>query len=106
MLRSFECAGATLERELPRPVPARTRAELLRAHVWVKEASWIYLESYLRTAGLMGEQAVDEATARHIIAFFTLQKALYEILCEAANRPDWVRIPLRGALALLTESTS
>jgi 1,4-alpha-glucan branching enzyme len=30
-----------------------------------------------------------------------LEKALYELAYELANRPDWVAIPLRGVLALL-----
>ena len=30
-----------------------------------------------------------------------LEKALYEVAYELANRPDWVEIPLRGILALL-----
>jgi predicted trehalose synthase len=30
-----------------------------------------------------------------------LEKALYEIAYALNNRPDWVRIPLRGVLELL-----
>jgi predicted trehalose synthase len=30
-----------------------------------------------------------------------IEKALYEIAYEMNNRPDWVRIPLRGVLELL-----
>ncbi len=30
-----------------------------------------------------------------------LEKALYEISYELNNRPDWVRIPLRGVLDLI-----
>ena len=32
---------------------------------------------------------------------YLLEKALYEIVYELNNRPDWVRIPLRGVLELL-----
>jgi trehalose synthase-fused probable maltokinase len=104
MLRSLEYAAATLKRELPCALPAPARVDVKRrADTWVKEASWIFVESYLRTAGLMGEQPLDERTARRIITFFTLQKALYEVLYELANRPSWVGIPLRGALGLLSE---
>src|SRR5260370_10974662 len=35
-----------------------------------------------------------------------LEKALYEIAYELANRPDWVVIPLRGVLALLDRETA
>jgi hypothetical protein len=40
------------------------------------------------------------------VRFFILEKALYEIAYELANRPDWVAIPLRGVLALLDEDTA
>ena len=32
-----------------------------------------------------------------------LQKAFYEIGYEAANRPAWLSIPVRGVLALLDQ---
>ena len=32
---------------------------------------------------------------------FMLDKAFYELVYELNNRPDWVRIPLRGVLELL-----
>ena len=36
-----------------------------------------------------------------LLKLFTLQKALYEIGYEAANRPGWLSVPVRGVLALL-----
>jgi maltose alpha-D-glucosyltransferase/alpha-amylase len=36
-----------------------------------------------------------------LLALFSLEKALYEICYEAANRPDWLRIPVRGVLELI-----
>ena len=35
-----------------------------------------------------------------VLRFFMLEKALYEISYELADRPDWVGIPRRGVLAL------
>ncbi|MEO8070227.1 MAG: hypothetical protein ABI652_02410 [Acidobacteriota bacterium] len=35
------------------------------------------------------------------IAFFELEKALYEVEYEANSRPTWVHIPLRGAIRIL-----
>ena len=31
-----------------------------------------------------------------LIAAFILEKAAYEIAYEAANRPDWIELPLKG----------
>jgi maltose alpha-D-glucosyltransferase/alpha-amylase len=35
------------------------------------------------------------------IAFFELEKALYEVEYEINNRPDWLQIPLRGVLRVM-----
>ena len=32
---------------------------------------------------------------------FVIEKALYEVCYEAANRPDWLSIPLAGISRLL-----
>ena len=36
-----------------------------------------------------------------MLGAFLLQKAVYEVSYELNNRPDWVRIPLRGILNLV-----
>jgi maltose alpha-D-glucosyltransferase/alpha-amylase len=35
--------------------------------------------------------------------FFLLEKAIYEIEYELAHRPDWLRVPLTGALRILSQ---
>jgi maltose alpha-D-glucosyltransferase/alpha-amylase len=44
----------------------------------------------------------DEASARNQLEIFLVQKVFYEISYEAANRPNWLSIPLRGLLDLLS----
>ncbi len=41
-----------------------------------------------------------------MVAFFTLEKALYEVSYELANRPAWVAIPLQSVVALLERESS
>jgi len=36
----------------------------------------------------------DPAVRSAVLAAFELDKALYEVAYERANRPDWARIPL------------
>ena len=43
----------------------------------------------------------DRAQLSLLLEAFTLDKALYELLYELNNRPDWVRIPLQGITQLL-----
>jgi len=38
-----------------------------------------------------------------MVAFFTLEKAVYEASYELANRPGWVDIPLKGVLDILAK---
>ena len=39
--------------------------------------------------------------ARALLDFFTLEKAVYEVNYELANRPGWVAIPLVGILRVV-----
>ena len=38
-----------------------------------------------------------------MLALLVLDKALYELGYELQNRPDWVRVPLKGILDTLGE---
>lgn len=56
-------------------------------------AAAAFLDAYRTEA----DAPVDDALLR----FFLLEKAVYEVGYELANRPDWVPIPVRGILSLL-----
>jgi len=60
-----------------------------------------FLAAYRR--GTAGEPwwPADADEERRLLAAFTLDKAVYELAYELANRPDWVEVPL-GALEKLT----
>jgi len=42
------------------------------------------------------DAAPDDVSADTLLDLFTLEKAAYEICYEAANRPAWLSVPLRG----------
>ncbi len=46
----------------------------------------------------------DAKAFERLLKFFVLEKALYEICYEAANRPDWLSIPVRGVQQLLASN--
>ncbi len=102
MLRSFSYAVAAASRALPQDLPlANRQAVQRRLATWEVEASEAFLDAYFEAArggGFFPEQRAD---ADRVVRFFMLEKALYEIAYELANRPDWVAIPLRGVLSLL-----
>ncbi len=101
MLRSFDYAAAQAHRAaLVRGVLS---AEDLRWAVaeWRERAGRAFLEAYLDTAAdLPGIPESRQETMR-VIRLFMLEKALYELGYEAANRPDWLGVPIEGVLALL-----
>jgi maltose alpha-D-glucosyltransferase/alpha-amylase len=67
-------------------------------HFWV---SVIFLKAYLEAAinGKFLPESREEL--RTLIDMYLLEKAVYEMGYELNNRPQWVRIPLRGILQLL-----
>jgi trehalose synthase-fused probable maltokinase len=81
MLRSIDYAAALVARE------QIGCSNTLRE--WTRQASAAFRDSYFRVSG---KDAPDETCL--LIEFFTLEKALYEVTYELANRPDWASIPL------------
>jgi maltokinase len=75
MLRSFEYAAASTP-----GVPAE----------WAFASRTAFLEGYAATSG------IDLDGVASLLGAFELDKAVYEAVYEARNRPDWLAIPLRG----------
>ncbi len=98
MLRSLAYAAAVAGRDLPEGERAATQGRLT---AWEAEASRAYLDAYLDAALGGAFLPADRSTAERVLRLFMLEKALYEVAYELANRPDWVAIPLKGVLALL-----
>jgi maltokinase len=89
MLRSFAYAIATVDLVEP-----GTESRMRDA----------FLDSYftaVRSSAILPDQAVVERSLR----IFELEKALYELRYELANRPDWVPVPVRGIVRLLEGRT-
>ena len=91
MLRSFQYAAYA--------APNATESWSTYWNAW---ASALYLNGYLKAAENSAFLPRDRDQQRLLIDAFLLQKALYEVAYELNNRPDWVRIPLRGILNLVS----
>ena len=57
--------------------------------------------AYWPTAERAGLVPSDAELGRNLLDLFLLEKAFYEINYEAANRPAWISIPVRGILDLI-----
>jgi maltose alpha-D-glucosyltransferase/alpha-amylase len=96
LIRSFDYAAAQVVRDVLLNAAPATQAktqDLLQR--FRAEAEAALLEGYAEGIG----DALPPID-RGLIDLFTLEKAAYEIAYEAANRPDWLPIPLRGLAQL------
>jgi maltokinase len=88
VLRSIDYAAA-----------AAAPAELAGwAAAWQEEAARAFMTAY--RAGTRGARFVPEIDTAFVraVAVFELEKAAYEVVYEANNRPDWLAIPTGGLL--------
>jgi trehalose synthase-fused probable maltokinase len=84
MLRSFAYAAATSVRS------ARVVGD------WESDARAAFVSGYRAAAGGAPFVPVSTGSFERAVAALELEKAAYEIVYEANNRPDWVDIPVRG----------
>jgi len=61
------------------------------------------LDGYLPAARAAGLLPADDASTAALLDAFELDKAVYELRYELANRPDWVGIPAGGIARLLDD---
>jgi maltokinase len=95
MLRSFDYAAQSVVKDLydtDEPGPQVT----YRANEWVQRNRSAFLDGYVesRIEGGGGPLNADEQA---LIDAYEADKAVYEVLYEARNRPTWLDIPL-GAI--------
>lgn len=103
MLRSFDYALAYARRSAFARGAAPESAVEQAGDAWrtaVGEAFW---KAYLSESEGAPGVPEDSSLARNLVTLMSLEKSLYEICYEASNRPDWIHIPVLGALRLLAE---
>jgi maltose alpha-D-glucosyltransferase/alpha-amylase len=97
LMRSLDYAVATtLDPKTPTsaPLPEATRTKFVkRLRDGAQEA---FLDAY--RAGVGGLPGLDNMD---LLNFFMLEKAAYELVYEASNRPAWLTIPLHGLHRLM-----
>jgi len=71
---------------------------------WETLAVQSFLEGYQNTIQNYSSVPKESKHFKHLLEFFVLEKALYEICYEAANRPDWLYIPVKGVQQLLASN--
>jgi maltose alpha-D-glucosyltransferase/alpha-amylase len=104
MVRSFHYA---IFAALPRnPAVSEENSDFVIPwlEAWYHHAATSFLQSYRKTAHDSGLLPKNSTEANTLFEIFLLDKAVYELGYELNNRPDWVRIPLRGIDDILAQS--
>jgi maltose alpha-D-glucosyltransferase / alpha-amylase len=103
MIRSFDYATEAAVRHLAAMRPAAEARMAQLAETWRHRAVEGFRAAYHRTMRGCAAYPASKKQVREMLAFFVLEKAVYEVSYELANRPDWVGIPIRGVLDILAK---
>ena len=74
------------------------------AEAWRQRAIDGFRAAYRKTMRGCAAYPASKTQARALTAFFTLEKAVYEVAYELENRPGWADIPLKGVLGILART--
>ncbi|GAA4802327.1 hypothetical protein ACFQ0K_12940 [Nocardioides caeni] len=94
MTRSFDYAPHAVAASLPEDDPDVRHQRATRAGEWARRNRRAFLASYCGEAGF-------GATDRTLLTAYVVDKAVYECVYEARNRPTWLPIPLEGVARLV-----
>ena len=106
MLRSIDYAAFSALDRVTARLPELSERTVAAAEDWRRRSSQEFLQLYTATAKDMTSLPADHDAAMQQLEIFLLQKAFYEICYEAANRPTWLSIPVRGVLDLILKDRS
>jgi maltose alpha-D-glucosyltransferase/alpha-amylase len=104
MIRSFDYAAVAAVRELAEARPAAEPRMTELAEAWRQRAVDGFRAAYRKTMRGCAAYPASKKQTREMTAFFMLEKAVYEVSYELANRPGWVDIPLKGILGILAKT--
>jgi maltose alpha-D-glucosyltransferase / alpha-amylase len=104
MIRSFDYAAVAAVRHLAATRPAAEPRMVQLAEAWRQRAVDGFRAAYRKTMRGCAAYPASKKQARAMTTFFVLEKAVYEVSYELANRPLWVDIPLQGILGILNKA--
>lgn len=93
MLRSFDYAPHAIAESMPEDDPDVLHQRAVRADEWARRNRKAFLTAYLGGEPLWPAQ-------RALLTAYIVDKAVYECVYEARNRPTWLSIPLAGVARL------
>jgi maltose alpha-D-glucosyltransferase/alpha-amylase len=101
MLRSFAYAAYAAAIAGGGPRPDSSFPQLDRLQTWEAAVTRAFLAVYRDAVSGAGLVPSADPAFERLLDVFVLEKALYEVQYELANRPDWAIIPLLGILRIV-----
>ncbi|MGH8155930.1 MAG: putative maltokinase, partial [Rhodanobacteraceae bacterium] len=101
MLRSFDYVTAAALARFAATANETPGAVREFARAWRDAAADAFLGAYREAMADVASWPTDVRAAQRWLDLFMLEKACYEIIYEANNRPDWLAIPVRGVMEIL-----
>lgn len=71
---------------------------------WLPAARTALLDGYFAVVEPTGLLPPTSAMTDEVLGLYELEKAVYELRYELANRPDWVSVPVGGIVRLLEQA--
>jgi maltose alpha-D-glucosyltransferase/alpha-amylase len=68
---------------------------------WERKSVNAFLRGYKHAIKGCKAFPKDDKVAENLLDFFVLEKSLYEVVYEVANRPDWLPIPIMGVRRII-----
>ena len=100
MLRSFDYAAHAVEADVQADPEAQQQIAF-RATEWAERNTAAFLRGYVENSGRTSDGTLSEDQSL-VLRAYVADKAVYEAVYEARNRPTWLSIPL-GAIERLTQ---
>ncbi|MGD9738361.1 MAG: maltose alpha-D-glucosyltransferase [Bauldia sp.] len=101
MLRSFAYAAETATLSVSERFPEMTAAATGATAEWRAQSESAFMNAYEEVAAGSPSWIANGAERKRLLRFHLLTRALYEVVYEANNRPNWIGTPARGVLEIL-----
>nr|WP_299242266.1 maltose alpha-D-glucosyltransferase [uncultured Halomonas sp.] len=106
MLRSFDYAGVKLEEgQIGLEGESGSSDSRALSEQILEECRHLFLEGYRHATEDLPHRLQDDAQAKAALDLFLMEKTVYELAYEAANRPAWLSVPLRGLMTIADQWT-
>ena len=100
LLRSIDYAAIAAMGGPSAASPLTVERRLALLSRFRRKSSRAFLEAYRTAHAASPRQWVHPDAELRLLDLFLLEKAAYEVRYEAANRPAWLAVPLRGLLRM------